>query len=137
MSEPTRVHNKYENVARSPTARWEPPRHERTTALDDSMELTAEQAEIALTGLSEWAEPLCAKHLRAAARLASLHETAETVSRALAYLTDRLSWNCCSPLMEERLMALHHDIEVAHETYALCALRWAQRFKPHPFRTPQ
>ena len=45
------------------------------------------------------------------------------MSRALAYLTDRLSWNCCSPLMEERLMMLHHDIEVAHKTYALCAWR--------------
>ena len=44
MGEPTRAHNKHENVARSPMAQWEPPRHERTTALDNSMELTADQA---------------------------------------------------------------------------------------------
>ena len=122
MNEPTRAHNKYENVTRSPMARREPPRHERTTALDNSMELLADRTEIAPTGPSEVAEPLCAAPVRGDVRCAPLQEIAETVIRALAYLTDRLSWDCC-PRMEERLVALHHDIEVAHETYALCAER--------------
>ena len=111
MSEPTRAHNKYENVARSPMARREPPRHERTTALDNSMELLADRTEIAPTGPSEWAEPLRAEHLRTAVRLASLHETAETVSRALAYLTDRLSWPYCLPGTAGQCLALHEKIE--------------------------
>ena len=86
MSKLDKAHIKYENGARSPMARWEPPRHERTTALDHSMELQADRTEIAPTGPSEVAEPLCAAHLRCAVRCAPLQEIAETVSRALAYL---------------------------------------------------
>ena len=121
MNEPTNAHNKYENLTRSPMARREPPRHERTTALDNSMEL-ADRTEIAPTGPSEVAEPLCAAPVRGDMPWAPLQEIAESVIRALEYLTDQLSWNCC-PMMEERLMALHRDIEVAFETYALCAGR--------------
>ena len=103
-------------------ARREPPRHERTTALDNSMELLADRTEIAPTGPSEVAEPLCAAPVRGDVRCAPPQEIAETVIRGLAHLTDRLSWNDC-PRTEERLVALHHDIEEAHETYALCAGR--------------
>ena len=114
---------KCDDGVRSPMARWESPQHERTTALDHSMELQADRTEIAPTGPSEVAEPLCAAPVRGDVRCAPLQEIAETVSRALAYLTERLLWNCCSLLMEERLMMLHHDIEVAHKTYTLCAWR--------------
>ena len=123
MSKLDKAHIKYENGARSPMARWEPPRHERTTALDHSMELQADRTEIAPTGPSEWAELLCAEHLRAAVRLASLREIAETVSRALAYLTDRLIWPYCSPLMTIVYLETYDEIEEAHETYMRCARR--------------
>ena len=128
MSKLDKAHNKYENGARSPMARWEPPRHERTTALDNSMELLADRTEIAPTGPSEWAEPLCAEHLRAAVRLASLQEIAETVSRALAYLTDRLSWPYCLPVTADQCLALHEKIERAHVVYQRYAKRNAANF---------
>ena len=98
-------------------ARWESPQHERTTALDHLIELQADRTEIAPTGPSEVAEPLCAESLRCAVRCAPLQEIAESVSRALAYLTDRLIWPYCLPLMADRCMMLHYEIEWAHEAY--------------------
>ena len=98
-------------------ARWEPSQHERTTALDHSMELQADRTEITPTGPSEVAEPLCAAHLRCAVRCAPPQETAETVSRALAYLTDRLIWPYCLTLMAERCLELHERIESTHGFY--------------------
>ena len=56
-------------------------------------------------------------------RLASLQEIAETVSRALAYLTDRLTCPYCPPLMAEIYLETHDEIEEAHETYRRCAKR--------------
>ena len=123
MSKPACAHIKYDNGVRSPMARWEPPQHERTTALDHSMELQADRTEIAPTGPSEVAEPLCAAPVRGAVRCAPLQEIAETVSRALAYLTDRLIWPYCLPLMAERCLELHEEIEEAHEAYRRCAER--------------
>ena len=104
-------------------ARWEPPRHERMTALDNSMELLADRTEIAPIGPSECAEPLSAEHLRAAVRLASLQETAETVSRALAYLTDRLSWPYCLQVTAYQCVELYDKIERAHLVYQRYAKR--------------
>ena len=124
MNEPTRAHNKSENVTRSPMARREPPWHERTTALDNSME-PADRTEIAPTGPSEVAEPLCAAPARGDVRWAPLQEIAESVIRATTYLTDQLSW--CCPMMEERLVTLHNDIDEAFETYALCTGRNASK----------
>ena len=100
--------------------RRKPPWHERTTALDNSME-PADRTEIAPTGPSEVAEPLCAAPARGDVRWAPLQEIAESVVRATTYLSDQLSW--CCPTMEERLVALHNDIDEAFETYALCAGR--------------
>ena len=134
MSKLDCAHIKCENGARSPMARWESPQHERTTALDHSMELQADRTEIAPTGPSEVAEPLCAAPVRAAARCAPLQEIAETVNRALAYLTDRLIWPYyCLPLMAERFMMLHYEIEWAHKAHVRCAERNAANRKPHPF----
>ena len=113
MSKQESAHIKYDNGVRSPMARWESPQHERTTALDHSMELQADRTEIAPTGPSEVAEPLCAAPVRGDVRCAPLQEIAETVSRALAHLTDRLLWEC-SPSMSKRLMMLHQKIEVKH-----------------------
>ena len=93
-------------------ARWEPPRHEKTTALDHSMELQADRTEIVSTE-PEVAEPLCAAPLWGDVRCAPPQEIAETVRRALKHLTDRLLWEF-SPSVTERLKILHHDIEVAH-----------------------
>ena len=104
-------------------ARWESPQHERTTALDHSMGLQADRTKIAPTGPSEVAEPLCAASLRCAVRCAPLQKAAETVSRALAYLTDRLIWPYCMPLMAERFSELYEEIEEAHEAYRRCAER--------------
>ena len=114
MNEPTNAHNKYENMTRSPMARREPPRHERTTALDNSMEPLADRTEIAPTGPSEVAKPLRAAPVRGAARCAPLQEIAETVNRALAYLTDRLTWPYCMPLMAEMCLGLHERIVSTH-----------------------
>ena len=126
MSKLAYAHIKCDDGVRSPMmARWESPQHERTTALDHSMELLADRTKIAPTGPPEVAGPLCAAHLRCAVRCAPLQEIAETVSRALEYLTDRLVWPYCSPLMAERLMMLHHEIELAHEAYMRCAWRSA------------
>ena len=94
------------------------------------MELQADRTKIAPTGTSELAEPLCADHLRAAVRLASLQEIAETVSRALAYLTDRLMWPYCPPLMAIIYLENYDEIEEAHETYMRCAKR--NTAKPTP-----
>ena len=105
-------------------ARREPPWHERTTALDNSME-PADRTEIAPTGPSEVAEPLCAAPARGDVRWAPLQEIAESVIRATTYLTDQLSW--CCPMMEERLVTLHNDIDEAFETYALCTGRNASK----------
>ena len=120
MNEPTCAHNKNENETRSPMARREPPWHERTTALDNSME-PADRTEIAPTGPSEVAEPLCAAPARGDVSWAPLQEIAESAVRAKMYLSDQLSW--CCPTMEERLVTLHNDIDEAFETYALCAGR--------------
>ena len=109
-------------------ARWEPSQHERTTALDHSMELQADRTEIAPTGPPEVAEPLCAAHLRCAVRCAPLQEIAETVSRALAYLTDRLIWPYCLPAKAEQCLKLHEKIERAHEVYQ----RYAKHSAAHP-----
>ena len=89
------------------------------------MELQADRTEVASTGPSEVAEPLCAASLRCAVRCASLQEIAETVSRALAYLTDRLIWPYFLPLMAERCLKLHEEIEWAHEAYMRCTERSA------------
>ena len=105
-------------------ARREPPWHERTTALDNSME-PADRTEIAPTGPSEVAEPLCAAPARGDVRWAPLQEIAESVIRATTYLTDQLSW--CCPMMEERFVTLHNDIDEAFETYALCTGRNASK----------
>ena len=98
MSKPARAHIKCDNGVHSPMTRWEPSQHERTTPLDHPMELQTDRTEIAPGGPSEVAEPLCAAHLRCAVHHAPLQEIAETVSRALAYLTDRLIWPYCLPL---------------------------------------
>ena len=87
------------------------------------MELQADRTEIAPTGPPEVAEPLCAVSLREAVRSAPLQEIAETVSRALAYLIDRLIWPYCLPLMAERCLELHEEIEGTHEAYMRCAKR--------------
>ena len=121
MSKPVKAHNKYENGARSPMARWEPPRHEKTTALDHSMELQADRTEIVSTE-PEVAEPLCAAPARGDVRCAPPQEIAATVSRALAHLTDRLSWEF-SPSMTKRLKMLHQKIEVKHQSYMANAWR--------------
>ena len=113
---------KCDDGVRSPMAR-KSPQHERTTALGYSMELQADRTEIASTRPSEMAEPLCAASLRGAVRCAPLQEIAETVSRALTYLTDRLIWPYCLPLMAERFMMLHCEIELAHGAYVRCAER--------------
>ena len=42
--------------------------------------------------------------------------------RALAYLTDRLIWPYCLPLMAERFLE-YEEIEGAHEAYRRCAER--------------
>ena len=108
MSKLDKAHIKCDDGVRSPMARLESPQHERTTALDHSCRP------------SEVAELLCAAHLRCAVRCAPLQEIAETVSRALAYLTDRLIWPYCLPLMAERDLELHDEIEETHESiYAL------------------
>ena len=115
-------------------ARWEPSQHERTTALDHSMELQADRTEIAPTGPPEVAEPLCAAHLRCAVRCAPLQEIAETVSRALAYLTDRLIWPYCLPAKAEQCLKLHRRDAPhgqAHPRLAECARHpGAQRRRP-------
>ena len=116
-------------------ARWKPPQHERTTALGHSMELQADRTEIAPTGPSEVAEPLCAALLRCAVCCAPLQETAEMVSRALAYLTDRLIWPYCSPLLAQVYLETHDEIEEAHETYMCCAKR--NTANPNPFWPPR
>ena len=77
---------------RSSIARWESLQHGRTTELDHPMELQADRTEIARTGPPEVAAPLYTAPLRGAVRSAHLQEIAETVSCALAYLTDRLIW---------------------------------------------
>ena len=116
MSKPAKALIKCDNGVRSPmAARWESPQHEKTTALDRSMELQADQTEIVPTGPPEMADPLCAAPLRGAVRSAPLREIAETVSRALAYLTDRLIWPYCLPLMAERCSELYEEIEGAHD----------------------
>ena len=128
MSKLDCAHIKCENGARSPMARWESPQHERTTALDHSMELQADRTEIAPTGPSEVAEPLCAAHLRCAVHHAPLQEIAETVSRALAYLTDRLIWPYCLPAKADQCLALHEKIERAHVVYQRYAKHNAANF---------
>ena len=77
----------------------------------------ADRTEIAPGGPSEVAEPPCAAHLRCAVHHAPLQEIAETVSRALAYLTDRLIWPYCLPAKAEQCLKLHEEIERAHEVY--------------------
>ena len=106
---------KCEDGVRSPMARWESPQHERKRALGHSVGLQADRTKIAPTGPSEVAEPLCGASLRCAVRCAPLQEVAETVSRALAYLTDRLIWPYCLPLMAESCLELYEAIEEAHE----------------------
>ena len=76
-------------------------------------------------GLQKW-QSLCAQRLcgeLCAVRSAHLQKIAETVSRALAYLTDRLILPYCLPLMADRCMMLHYEIEWAHEAYMRCAER--------------
>ena len=117
MSKPARAHIKCDNGVRSPMTRWEPSQHERTTSLDHPMELQTDRTEIAPGGPSEVAEPLCAAHLRCGVHHAPLQEIAETVSRALAYLTDRLIWPYCLPAKAEQCLELHERIESTHEVY--------------------
>ena len=57
-----------------------------------------------------------------AERSAPLQEIAETVSRALTCLTDRLIWPYCLPLMmAEMCLKLHEEIDGAHEACIRCA----------------
>ena len=101
-----------------------PSTKELQTSLDHSMELQADRTEIAPGGPSEVAEPLCAAHLRCAVHHAPLQEIAEMMSRALAYLTDRLIWPYCLPAKAEQCLALHEKIERAHvvyQRYAKCS----------------
>ena len=57
-----------------------------------------------------------------AERGAPLQESAETVSHALACLTDRLIWPYCLPLMAEMCLELREEIVgAAHEAYIRCA----------------
>ena len=104
-------------------ARGESPQHEKPTALDRSMELQADRTEIAPTGPPEMAEHLCAAPLRGAVRSAHLQEIAEMACCALAYLTDRLIWPYCLPLMAERCLEVYEEIEGAHEAHRRCAER--------------
>ena len=108
-------------MTRSPMARREPPWHERTTALDNLME-PADRTEIAPTGPSEMAEPLCAARARRDVCAAPLEEIHESVVCATEYLRLQLSWDC-GPTMEYRLVTLHNDIDDALGAYALCAER--------------
>ena len=87
------------------------------------MELQADRTEIAQTGPQEVAAPLHTAPLREAVRSAPLQEIAKTVSRAFAGLADRLIWPYCLPLMAERCLKLHNEIEGAHEAYIRCAKR--------------
>ena len=87
------------------------------------MELQADRTEIAQTGPPEVAAPLYTAPLRGAVRSAPLQEIAETVSRALTCLTDRLIWPYCLPLMAEKCLELHEEIDGAHEAYIRCAKR--------------
>ena len=50
------------------------------------------------------------------------------MSRALANLTDRLIWPYCLPLMEERCLELHEEVDGAHEAY--------QRYAKHNAANP-
>ena len=86
-------------------ARREPPWHERTTALGNLME-PADRTEIAPTGPSEVAEPLCAARARRDVSWAPHQEIHESVVRATEYLGLQLSWDC-GPTMEDRLVTLH------------------------------
>ena len=109
-------------------ARWEPSQNERTTSLDHPMELQTDRTEIAPGGPSEVAEPLCAAHLRCAVHHAPLQEITETVSRALAYLIDRLIWPYCLPAKADKCLALHEKIERAHVVYQRYAKHSAANF---------
>ena len=96
---------------RSLIARWETPQHGRTTELDHLMELQADRTEIAQTGPPEVAAPLYTAPLcGGAGRSAPLQDIAETVSRALACLTDRLTWPYCLPLMADWCSKLHNEL---------------------------
>ena len=114
---------KYDDGVRSSVARWETPQYGRTTELDHPMELQADRTEIAQTGHPEVAAPLYIAPLCGAERSAPLQEIAETVRRALACLTDRLIWPYCLPLMAERCLKLHNEIDGAHGAYVRCAKR--------------
>ena len=85
---------------------------------------------------SGWASvhSLCEAYLRCAVRCAPLQEIAETVSRALAYLTDRLIWPYCLPAKAEQCLKLHRRDAPhgqAHPRLAECARHpGAQRRRP-------
>ena len=119
---------KCDDGVRSSIARWESPQRERATELDHSRELQPDRTEIAQTGPPEMAAPLYAAPLRGAVRSAPLQEIAETVSRALTCLKDRLIWPYCMPLMAENFLELHEEIEGAHEVY----IRYAERNAANP-----
>ena len=123
MSKLAKTLIKCDDGVHPPIARWESPQHGRTTELDHPMELQADRTEIAQTGPPEVAAPLYAAPLRGAVCSAPLQESAKTVSRALACLTDRLIWPYCMPLMEERCLKLHNEIDGAHGAYMRCAKR--------------
>ena len=50
------------------------------------------------------------------------------MSHALAYLTDRLIWPYCLPLMAERCLELHEEIDGVHKAY--------QRYAKHNAANP-
>ena len=77
-------------------------------------------------GQSLCAQSICGQ--LCALRLASLQETAETVSRALAYLTDRLSWPYCLQVTADQCLELYEKIERAHVVYQRYAKRHAANF---------
>ena len=64
----------------------------------------------------------------AAVHHAPLQEIAETVGRALAYLTDRLTWPYCLPAKADQCLALHEKIERTHVVYQRYAKRNAANF---------
>ena len=82
---------KCDDGVRSLIARWETPQHERSTELDHLVKPQADRMEIAQPAPLEMTAPMyTAPMYGRAERSAPLQEIAETVSRALACLTDRL-----------------------------------------------
>ena len=115
MSKLEKVLVKCDDGVRSLIARWETPQHARSTELDHLMDPQADRTEIAQTGPPELTAPMYTGPTYGAERSAPLQEIAETVSRALTCMTDRLIWPYCLPLMAEMCLELYEEIDGAHE----------------------